>query len=376
MKKIFLSLLLPLLLLSACTEREQALPPEPEPEPTPAVEEAQPVEEETLTYGNATFRTDEKELDLSAEKSDIPALIAVLSRSGAERVELGENAPTIEEAEALSAGCPGVFFRYDTEFFGQTLSTEVTEIDLSGRTFLDTEELERELIRFPFLTKVDMCDCGLDDETMAALNERHPGTEFVWMVTVRVWRVRSDATYFISYGTETVKGMPKTGFDNLRYCKNLVAVDLGHYTVKNEELEFLYSTPHIRYLILAITHVSDLTAVGSLQELEYLELFFTDFSDITPLENCPKLKHLNICHCYYLRDDCIESLCRMTQLERLWFYDHRLSRNFTPELEAALPHCEIQHFLGTIHSGATGYGWREHEAYYAMRDAFDMFYLD
>ena len=376
MKKRSLALFLPLLLLSACGRSAEATPAEPEPTAVPVEEERRVVE--TLSYGGVEFLSNEKYPDFSAAEPDVPALIAVLAESEAETVELGANAPSIEEAEALDADCPGVFFRYDTEFFGQSLSTDATEIDLSGMKLTDTAELERELIRFPGLQKLILCDCGLDNETLDALNTRLGDTRVIWTVQVYNKGIRTDRDYFIYYNCDISYPRSNRSCTALRYCSDMIAVDVGHFLPTDEDLQFLYGTPKLRYLVAIEGLYRDITPMGSLPELEYLEMFASQVTDLSPLLNCKKLQHLNISRCCKLDASCIDVLCQMKQLKRLWFIGHYLSPKYEQVLKDALPDTEI-HYIPYRNGYAPysmDFNWRKDESYYAMRDALHMYYMD
>lgn len=102
-------------------------------------------------------------------------------------------------------------------------------------------------------------------------------------------------------------------------------------------------------------------------------MFLNPVRDLSPLLNCPKLTDLNICYMFALPPECSDILKEMTQLERLWFYGQRLGRERLDELMEALPDCDIQYIWGPE---STGGGWRQHEHYYAMRDALHMHYMN
>ena len=329
-------------------------------------------------YGTVSFLGSDRELDLSHESLDVFGLIGALSQTAVERVELGENAPTTDEALALAANCPGVFFRYDTEFFGQRLSTEATEIDLSGVKLKDTFALERELVRFPKLQKLVLCDCGLDDHTLDELNTRLGDTRVVWTVQVYNKGIRTDRDYFIMYNCETTYPRSNGTCAALRYCSDMIAVDVGHFFPTDEDLKFLYGTPKLKYLVAIEGLYTDITPMGSLPELEYLEMFASQARDLTPLLNCKKLQHLNISRCCKLDASCIDVLCQMKQLKRLWFIGNYLSPKYEQVLKDALPDTEI-HFI-PYRNGFAPYSmdfdWRKDESYYAMRDALHMYYMD
>ena len=129
--------------------------------------------------------------------------------------------------------------------------------------------------------------------------------------------------------------------------------------------------PHLQYLIIAECHVDDITVVGTLQELTYLEMFLNPCPDLSPLLNCPALTDLNISYDGSLTPDCVDVLKQMTQLERLWFYGQRAGERLD-ELLSSLPDCHIEYAWGPE---STDGGWRQHEHYFAMRDALHMYYM-
>ncbi len=332
-----------------------------------------------LMLGGQEFRSTDKELDFSRADISAGELADTLALcTGVEKVELGARELSIEEAETLHEAAPDTLFRYDTDFYGLSVSTDAEEIDISGIAVEDVEALERELVRFPRLKKVVMCECGPDDETMDTLNKRHEDIRFVWMVQIYDKGIRTDQDYFINYNCEKIYPSLVRGCTNLRYCPDLVAVDIGHFFPTNEDLEFLYSTPRLKYLVAIEGLYTDITPMGSLSELEYLEMFSSQAEDLSPLLNCKQLKHLNISRCTKLDESCIEVLCQMKQLERLWFCGSYLSGKYEQILQEALPDTEI-HFVPYQNGFAPysmDFGWRKHESYYAMRDALHMYYMD
>ena len=79
-------------------------------------------------------------------------------------------------------------------------------------------------------------------------------------------------------------------FSVLKYCWNLMALDVGHNNVTN--LDFLYDLPNLRILIVACNTIEDITPIASLKHLEYLELFKNRILDISPLEGLDHLMDL------------------------------------------------------------------------------------
>ena len=190
---------------------------------------------------------------------------------------------------ALADSLPGVLVRCQLPLGGQYFSTDSTLIDLSGCT-VTVEEVEQMLPYFPRLEKLDMSFCGISDEEMEELNLRHPDVSIVWTLKIGEVRTRTDAVYF--YPAESNYYPTNAEMTKLRYCHDLVAIDIGH--TRATDCEFLWHTPKVRYLILADTGITDITPVGNLKELIYLELFNLKTKDYSPLLNCTKLQDLNI----------------------------------------------------------------------------------
>ena len=215
-----------------------------------------------------------------------------------------------------------------------------------------------------------MCDCGVPDAEMDALDRRHEDIRFVWTVYFSIYALRTDATFFCAADVPQLNyDAPVLGDAQLypvRYCRDMIALDLGHMWI--EDLSFLYNMPKLQYLILVGGRFRDITPIGSLQDLKYLEIFQTMPRDISPLLNCKKLEQLNICYCSGFD---ISPLKEMKQLKRLWYAGLGPYRG--AELVEALPDTQVYCPISDP-DGSTGGGWREDEAYYEMRDVFGMYY--
>jgi len=147
----------------------------------------------------------------------------------------------------------------------------------------------------------------------------------------------------------------------------MVALDLGHMYFSN--CEFVSHMPKLRYLIMADTYVDDLTPLAGLQELWYLELFGCKFTEIAPLLECPSLRHLNICY-NDVQDEYL--LEQMVDLERLWYLSPSVSYDDYYWLLSILPNTEK---VVGISGNSTHGGWRQHDAYFEMRDALGAYYM-
>lgn len=260
----------------------------------------------------------------------------------------------------LQQVCPDVELVGTLNICGTQVRSDATEFSLADIPLESTEPLDKAVRCMPNLKKVDMCGCGISNEEMDALNKRHEGVQFVWLVNIGPITTRTDADTFMP----TREGYKVYDQDcvDLRYCTELVALDMGHMRITN--CDFVAYMPHLKYLILADTLVTDLTPLTGLRELIFLELFLTSPDDLTPLTTLTALEDLNLGVVY--SDP--EPIGKMTWLKRLWWvYGSGYAEYLTP----LLPDTEMC-FYGT---SSTGLGWREGQHYYDMRDLFGMYYM-
>lgn len=327
----------------------------------------------TVRFWGRELPSDSRTLQLAeGETGDAGELKAALGRLGAlTRADLRGAELSLDALEEILPLCPADT-HYAVPLLGARYHEDCTEIDLSGTPVSDLSEIERAAALLPRLEKVVMCECGVPDEDMAALNGRHPQLRFVWMVHFSVYALRTDATVFCA------SDLPSRGFvapsasseelSPLRYCTDLVALDLGHMFFR--DLSFLEGLTKLKYLIIVEERFHDISVLGTLEELEYLEIFNNTIDDISPLLNCRKLRHLNV---GYTRGYDVAPLREMTWLERLWYPGNRLGKEGCAEIAAALPDTQC-YMPSSDGDGSTGGGWRTHEAYFEMRNVFGMFY--
>ena len=306
-----------------------------------------------------------------------------------ERIDFTGTGLSDESLLDFAARHEKVFCLWETERFGVSFTTadEILTFDDIPLTVADAESIEALLPAMPNLTKVEMLRCGISNEDMEEINLRHENVRFVWMVQVYNRGVRTDQTYFhvfrwtnpdtdVYYSNEN--GVMA---ENLIYCHDMVAVDLGHqhiYEVTDGERtsHFLEGMPHLKYLILGNCAHDTMPELASCQELVWLELFKTSFYDLTPLLECKNLRHLNIAFIKVRGEDRrqldVDQLMQMTWLERLWIGGNMFTGAQVQQLKDALPNTEIVIMYG---EDATLGGWRKTEEYFKMRDAFHMYYM-
>jgi len=350
MKKIFLILLL-LLLLGGCGEEV----PEPTPQPT-----APPTPSPTAAPTPTPIPTPEPLL-IGGQSFDIS--------SG--NVDLRGVPLSNEEKLALQEAHPDLSFGWTVDVLGVTADSNDTYICLDGIVMEDTAALEALLPLLPNVTKIDMCGCGISDEEMYALNQRHGGIRFIWVAPMGSARCRTDITYFNHNNMGMLCNLYDARLDeHLRYFPDLIALDLGHSTVAIQRCDWLKYTPKLQYLILADCMISDVTPIGELSELRYLEIFTNAWlEDITPLSKLQKLHSLNL-SVTGIRD--VTPLESCASLRRCWLNCcWNLPYEKVKAFAANVPDCLISCASVSPTSG----GWREDDIYFEMRDAFHAPYM-
>ena len=223
------------------------------------------------------------------------------------------------------------------------------------------------LDQLPNLTKVDMFATQVKADRIGEMTARYPNVTFGWTMTVGDHAVRTDQTAFSTLHNNKSKAHTEADFALLKYCTNLLALDIGHNHVV--DLSFLYDLPKLRVLIIGRNSITDITPVGSLKDLEYLEMFTLKVTDLSPLAGLTHLMDLNIAY-NQVKD--FTPLYGLTQLKRLWMHNSnnyletdRVPAEVMQELSTRLTNCEIDEI-----SHPTGGTWREHPHYTVIYDMF------
>lgn len=265
---------------------------------------------------------------------------------------------------ALREAYPQISFTYYFPLLETTVCNRDSLVDISGTVLENTQALEAALPHFINLEKVDMCGCGIADEDMAALNEKYPDTLFVWEIYFGRKSVRTDATYFMPYQLDYE--VTDADADKLKYLTELICIDLGHMPISRSD--FLHYMPKMKYLLLGVTKISDISGCANMPDLIYAEFFMSKVKDFTPLLECKKLVDLNVS---YTKSEDPLVLCQMTQLENLW-YRGLYNKAAETQLREALPNTTMI-FTG---GSSTDEGWRHLQNYYDMRDLLGMWYME
>lgn len=337
-----------------------------------------------IQMGGTIVLDTEKALTVTGITDDELRLIPLLTNL--EQVRLLDPKSSSVKLEYIRAGYTEeakMDFSWAVEIGGQTFEDTVTEVDLSMVEITDLAEVEQKLNCLPNLEQVTFGLCGVDDpnwgnsrskltaspienEEMSAYRDRVRGEyKVVW--TVRLGpsiALRTDADNFMPnhFG---VGQLPDNYAYNLRYCEEMVCLDVGHMTLT--DISFVEFMPNLKYLILAWTEVQYIEPIRTCKNLVFLELDWSCIRDISPLVDCTALEDLNLGSTY-----CdITPLLEMTWLKNVYM----IRRSKAGVVGMALPDTRVV-TSNDPDAATVGYGWRRLPNYYAMRDCLHAPYMN
>ena len=300
-----------------------------------------------VEIAGVSFPDDTKEVDLSAVLESSAAQTAAGTAAGTQTAVGAQTATKTQTTTGAAAG---------------TQSTKETQSTAPAVT-LNLEDLEKKMSYLSDAKQVFLGKCGLDNEELAALRERvRDSYKLVWTVQLgKKLTARTDDTTFMPVREHVYYFLDEDAY-NLRYCEDMLCVDVGHMGLTN--IDFVKGMPHLQILILAHNgQLQDISPISSCKELIFLELDWSAVKDFTPLVGCTSLEDLNIGLTY----PSVEPLMQMTWLKNLWMVD----RGGGYQLSQALPDTKI---VATANA-TVGAGWRNLPNYYKMRDMLGMEYM-
>lgn len=259
---------------------------------------------------------------------------------------------------------PGVDISWEREVCGKRFSTEEEVIDLSDVEVTDLDQVKKDMAYFSCVGKVFLGECGLDNEELAAYREQvREDYKVVWTVQLgEKLKARTDDTTFMPV-REYVYYFNDEEAYNLRYCEDMVCIDIGHMSIHN--IDWVEFMPNLQYLILAHTQLQYIEPIKHCKNLKFLELDWSPIKDLSPLVECTGLEDLNLGNTF--AD--FEPIGQMTWLKNLWMIG--CSRGAAFRMTQALTETTVM-----ISGQATvSNGWRNLQNYYDMRDLLGMEYM-
>ena len=323
-------------------------------------------------------------LDLTGVPLGDPAELLTLLQAfpQLDSIDLTGQTLSFETMDSFTAALPDTAFLWDVPLAGTSVNSSLTEADISGRSVANVDDLVKPLSYLPNLTKLVMCNCGPSNEEMERLIAACPNVKFVWMIRIGAWEMRTDVKAFSKGNRKTFDGGKyvgggKTNFasedlEPLKYCTDLIALDLGHGN-RITDLSILQYLPKLRFLIVAMNKIPSIEDLKYCPDLEYLEIFQNYISDWTPLLSLTKLTHLNCCSNYAKGETGnvypdYTVLKQMPQLQRLWILRCGLTKEQLDDLQSALPNT----YICASGSHSTDNGWRDNDLYKEMQGLFNL----
>ncbi len=306
-----------------------------------------------LTLGRAFA----EELQLPGKKArDMEALIqTIASATDVGRVVFDETPVTPAALDQLREAFPELAFEYSLSVVGKKVRATATRVNLHPNKVTKEKEFRQlyNCLRWlPDVEELTAWDTAFTFEQLEELSALMPKMHVSCKIKIASHLLRTDATAFSTRHSYGSIRHTAEDFRGVKYCDNLLALDVGHNNVRN--LDFLYDAPNLRVLILADNQVEDLSPVASLKELEYLEIFKNPVSDLSPLKGLTKLIDLNMTFC---RVADYSPLLGLTKLDRLWISENPYTEEQLQMLAKAHPECTMNTTAGEI--APTAEGWRQ-----------------
>lgn len=272
---------------------------------------------------------------------------------------------TIDELHSLQAEFPKISIHWQVEFAGRMLDDDIEVVDISDTPLDSIESVEEQAVYLHNMKKLIVDSGKISNEDMAAFRERQRDHyKVVWTVYFTdKCKARTDETYFMPIKQGEYYFQEKHVY-NLRYCEDMVCVDVGHAPIRN--VDWLAFMPNLKYLILAHTEVQDVSPIVNCKKLIYLEVDWSTIRDYTPIAELTSLEDLNLNKTY-----CdITPILKMTWLKHLWAPGR--GYQIGEQLREALPNT----YLRLVDGNTDGISWRNLKNYYDMRDYLGMYYMD
>ena len=269
-----------------------------------------------------------------------------------------------EQLLALAERNPRLTVSWEAEVCGVLCAWDSEELDLSRGKVESLAEMEAALSYFPRVKTVFLGKCAMENETLARLREeKRDQYKLVWTVELgKKLTARTDDTTFMPV-RESVYYFNDEEAYNLRYCEEMVCIDIGHMSIHN--IDFVKYMPNLEFLILAHTQLNYIDPISGCKKLKFLELDWAPVRDLSPLVGCTALEDLNLGNTFAS----FEPVKQMTWLKHLWVIN--CSSGVAYKMGQALPDTKVQ----GSGSATVDSGWRDLPNYYKMRDLLGMHYM-
>ena len=296
--------------------------------------------------------TESIKLSADATAEDIDRLRYVPGLKYVDAKDCGLYPELMELEKNIVSGCD---VEWQVDIAGLKVSSLSTGADLRGYTVSDPAIVEDAIQYLPRLNYLDMCGCGLSNEQMEKLRNDHPEIKFVWTISFARWEnIRTDIQVFSSLNYSKQLYDQEDYGPLLKYCTDLVAVDLGHSSITN--LSAFTNLKKLECLFLTDNCLTDISGIEQLQELQTIELFSNKIKDFSALNELPHLHDIGI---GFNPKEGYTQLTDLKEPENIWLtyhFDGYVPQETKDLLEGLYPDANFCYFAGKW-SIASGPGW-------------------
>ena len=257
-----------------------------------------------------------------------------------------------ETLQKLTDAAPDAEIEFSYELYGQRVGSDTLELRYS-ETDVGDDGIEVFRAVLPYMKKLTLLrfyDCGIkDNDAMAALRSDFPDVNVVWSIEITGSLFMTDTTLLHN------PLLRDKHVHLLRYFPDILYLDIGHNHYLTS-VDFIRYLPKLQVAILAITRISDISALANCPDLEFCELFNSHIEDLSPLAGLKKLEYLNIGDMPFVRD--ISPLYGLESLKMVRICGSTFNwvkQDQVDELKARLPNCLVSDGGG---DPTTSGGWR------------------
>ena len=239
---------------------------------------------------------------------------------------------------------------------------KAVKLNLSGMN-LNPYNMDELFSRMPNLKRVEMIGCGLSNDAYAQLQDNHPGIRMIWEIRYATRVLRTDAVGWSTFrGMHGPMDLPMSDADTkyLKYCRDLICVDLGHNYIR--DISFVQYMPNLQ-IFIAVDNggLWDLSVLKYCPKLRYIEIFVNRVSDLSVFRYLHQLEDVNISYNPIRSNEYLKDL---PHLQKLWLEATLIPGDQVQELRSIYPGIPIVN----VGSGSVDQGWRSGSHYIGMRD--------
>lgn len=266
------------------------------------------------------------------------------------------NCTSADLVEKIRTQYPEIKVNRPIPFLDKTVESETELIDLRGSKYtLDQvkDALQATLEELPNLKKIDMCGCGLTNEEMEELCNEYPSIKFVWIIHCLKWDVRTDALAFSTLNINGDEHLNEKHYAPiLKYCTDLIALDLGHSLIK--DTSWIGEMKNLRAVIFTDNLIRDISAFSELKDLEFMEFNVNRVQSFEPLRDLKHLRYIDFWSSMDATD--LSPLYNHDELE-LAIFHRTVVKEERERFMASNPNCDT-YFMVDSEKVTTNNAWR------------------